>query len=170
MKLNSALEDLRGVTLQAIVGILRRLEYLAGLGDGERKHGHWGLKRIYGERNANKALTEAHHSVFSQILATPISKLATEVDRSNRQEGIATQPYLERLWKRSVELLPPNPGAGSARHFNSVLHALWALGKIQTRDASPPTASRRPRPVPLHPLPDVAAPGSRPATKDAAAR
>jgi|SRR5277367_378402 len=145
MKLKSALEDLRNTTLGAVSGILRKLEYLAGLQNSEKKHSHWGLERVYGQTTAKEALTDAHRAVLAQVLATPLRTLAQEAEDTGKSEGSSSGPYLEGLQSRGGELLPPEPGPGAVRHFNSVLHALLALARHRTGGATPPSASP-PRP------------------------
>jgi hypothetical protein len=127
MSLFSPLEDLQATTLRAITGSLRRLEYLASLRHPDGSYTHWGLARIYGELRARRALADAHRAELSSILATPIRNLEKDVHESSEEAGLAPKTYLERLSSSTSQLLPPNPGAGSGRHLNSVLHALVSL-------------------------------------------
>jgi hypothetical protein len=137
MPIFSALEDLQATTLSAIVGSLRRLEYLAHLRRGDGTYAHWGLTRIYGELRAKRALAEAHRAQLSSILATPIRTLEKDVRESSSAAGLPPGAYLEKLSSSSSQLLPPNPGAGSGRHLNSVLHALASLLRSRKSDANP---------------------------------
>jgi len=57
-------------------------------------------------------------------LSTPLRLLLEDVERSSELAGVAAEKYLESLAERDDGLLPKNPGAGSARHLSSVLHAL----------------------------------------------
>ena len=139
MTLKSAFEDLRETTLQAIAGCLRKLDYVSGLRHKREDYVHWGLGRVYGDPQANKALTQAHRSLVSEVLSTPIRDLMEDVEVSSRVAGVPSATYLERLRKRGVDLLPSSPGAGSARHLNSVLYALSGLVK----DRRKPVAIRR---------------------------
>lgn len=139
MALTSALEDLKETTLRAIAGSLRRLEYLSGLRNKEGGYAHWGLSRVYGELAARRALAQAHRATLSRILATPIKNLVEDAERSSELAGVPPTTYVERLSASSPHLLPPGPGAGSARHLSSVLHALSTLIKNRTKDATPPT-------------------------------
>ncbi len=138
MPLISALEDLQGTTLKAIEGRLRRLEYLSGLRNQAGGYAHWGLARVYGDLAAGRALAQAHRSLLAKILATPIRSLVEDVHQSSQMAGVSPNDYVERLSAASSGLLPPGPGAGSARHLNSVLHALSSLMKSHKRDANPP--------------------------------
>jgi len=145
MSLYSALEDLHETTLRAFAGCLNKLEYLAGL----RKSGgyeHWGLSRVYGDLAARKALARAHRSLLSKVLAMPIRKLAEDARQSSKAAGLPPDAYAERLASASPDLLPQGPGAGSARHLSSVLHALSSLLKSPTADANLPGGSRPRRP------------------------
>jgi hypothetical protein len=81
----------------------------------------------------------AHSAVLSRILSMPVRKLLEDVDKSSETVGMTPENYVGRLSVSGPKLLPPDPGAGSARHFSSVLHALASLQKARTRDAKPPT-------------------------------
>jgi len=138
MVLNSAVEDLRATTLRAISGSLRKLQYLAGLRTSEGNYLHWGLARVHGDMAAAKALEQEHRSLLSKILATPIQTLVEEVKSSSEVAGLPPATYLEQL-TGDRDLLPPEPGAGSERHLNSVLRALSHLVK-NPRGAIRPTS------------------------------
>lgn len=145
MSLYSALEDLHETTLRAFAGCLNKLEYLAGLRKGGG-YEHWGLSRVYGDFAARKALARAHRSLLSKILAMPIRKLAEDAKQSSKVAGLPADAYVERLASASPDLLPQGPGAGSARHLSSVLHALSSLLKNRAGDANLPSGSRPRRP------------------------
>ncbi len=140
MMFKSAFDDFRETTLEAIAGCLRRLDYLSGLRDKtkQEEYAHWGLSRIYGDLQSRRALTQAHRILVSEVLSTPIPKLLEEAERSSVMAGVQPDAYLEKLSQRGVNLLPASPGAGSARHLNSVLNAL--LGLVKNRR---PSATRR---------------------------
>ena len=137
MTFNSALEDLRATTLKAVVGSLRRLEYLSDLRDGEA-YVHWGLARIHGELAASKALAQEHRSVLSRILATPIQNLLEDLQTSSTVAGLAPGMYVARLREHVDLLLPVEPGAGSEHHLSSVLRALSSLSHTPSLRAIPP--------------------------------
>ena len=136
MTLKSALEDLTRTTLRAVSGCLRRLEYLAGLRSREGDYSHWGFRKVYGETNANKAITAAHHEVVSEVLSTPLRSLLQDVEDSSQTTGVEVEEYLQKLSEHSDSLLPKDPGPGSARHLNSVLHALLGLERNRERNAT----------------------------------
>jgi len=138
MTLFSAQEDLQETTLKAITGFLRKLEYVAGLRDTDGRCAHWGLVRVHGETASNRALAEAHNQALSRVLCTPIRNLEADLQKSSENAGISESEYLERLSRSTAHLLPPVPGAGSGRHFNSVLQVLSSLRKARRPDASPP--------------------------------
>jgi hypothetical protein len=146
MTLHSALEDLQDTTLRAFAGCLKRLEYLAGLRDQAGSYEHWGFARVYGDAAAKKALARAHRSLLSKVLAMPIRNLVDDAKQSSEEAGLPPATYVERLTTTSPNLLPHGPGAGSARHLSSVLHALSSLLKNPKGDANPPAGSPRPRP------------------------
>jgi hypothetical protein len=129
MKLKSALEDLHASTLKALHGCLQRLEYLAGLQQKEGDYEHWGLARLHGDSPARRALIQAHRSQISEVLSTPIRDLMDDARESSRLAGLPPSAYIERLSNHGMDLLPPGPGPGSARHLNSVLQALLSLLK-----------------------------------------
>jgi hypothetical protein len=137
MTLHSALEDLQETTLRAFTGCLNRLEYLSGLRDKEGSYFHWGFSRVYGDLAAQKALARAHRSQLSKVLAMPIRNLVQDAEQSSEVAGVSPAAYVERLATTTPNLLPPGPGAGSARHLSSVLHALSSLLKNPKADANP---------------------------------
>ncbi len=141
MTLKSALEDLQENTLTAVAGILGKLEYFSALRDsaGAGAYGHWGLTRTHGDPAAQRALAEAHRSLLSHLLRTPLSKLLEDVDGCSRHKGVSAGVYLEELRVRGASLLPPAPGAGSAHHLDSVIHALSSLTATQP-PAIPPAS------------------------------
>lgn len=136
MTLKSALEDLSHTTLEAVAGYLRKLEYLAGLRAREGNYAHWGFGKVYGRTTANKALGTAHREVVSEVLSTPLGTLLEDVEKSSVQAGVDAEKYLGELAQRDNALLPNDPGAGSARHLSSVLHALLGLERNRQRNAT----------------------------------
>lgn len=129
----SALQDIQKTTLKAITGSLRKLEYLAQLRDGTGEYSHWGLTRVHGKERADVALAESHRSELSKVLRTPLQSLEADAEESSREEGVPEGQFLERLSAKLPRLLPPDPGAGSSRHFSSVLQALSSLRRAQRR-------------------------------------
>ncbi len=136
MTLKSAFEDLSLTTLEAVSGYLRKLEYLAGLREDKGEYSHWGFRKVHGETSARKAFNTAHRAAVSELLSTPLRLLLEDVERSSELAGVAAEKYLESLAERDDGLLPKNPGAGSARHLSSVLHALLGLERARERNAT----------------------------------
>ena len=133
MSLFSAFDDFLKTTLQAVPGTLGKLNYISTLRSGEAgQYVHWGLARVHGNREAQQAMAEVHRLVFSEVLSTPIRLLLEDARQCSGPAGTAT--FLDQLGERSGNMLPVNPGSGSAEHFNSVLEALSLL--VQNR---PPT-------------------------------
>ena len=137
MTLKSAFEDLSLTTLRAVFGCLGKLEYLAGLRAHEGDYQHWGFGKVYGQPTANKAIGTAHREAVSEVLSTPLNQLLIDVESSSQKTEEDAVEYLERISQRGAALLPEQPGAGSARHLSSVLHALSALARNRGRSATP---------------------------------
>jgi hypothetical protein len=136
MTLSSPFEDLQSFTLRAIAGSLRKLEYLASLRDSAGRYAHWGFERVYGDITSEKTMQRAHRGVLSRILATPLRELTEEVKSCGDEAELPAAVYLEQLSARGSALLPSDPGAGTERHLNSVLHALSELEKNHRRAAT----------------------------------
>lgn len=169
MTLKSATEDLSGTTLEAISGCLRRLEYLDGLRTFSGAYWHWGFNKVHGNQAANIALQEAHRATVSEILCTPLRTLLSDVELSSHSSGMEAGQYLERLQEKGEELLPSKPGAGSARHLSSVLHALQGLHRSRQRNATRRASSPLPQPGQLpQPLADTGECGEKREITDAA--
>jgi hypothetical protein len=127
MTLKSVREDLQTRTLSAISGLLGKLLYLAGLRQADGSYSHWGLSRVHGEESAQRALGEAHKSMLSRILRTPISQLQADVEESSKGHEVPEENFMEELQQMETLLLPPRIGPGTRRHLSSVLQALSAL-------------------------------------------
>lgn len=138
MTLISALEDLQETTLRAVTGCLRKLEYVAGLRNQAGTYAHWGLVRVHGEGTAEKALGQAHRELLSDVLSTPLRNLERDAQQSGELAGISADLYVKQLSGETASLLPASPGAGTARHLSSVLHALSSLLPHQRPGATPP--------------------------------
>lgn len=136
MTLKSALEDLSHTTLEAVSGCLGKLEYLAGLRAREGDYAHWGFGKVYGRTTANQALGTAHREAVSEVLSTPLRTLLEDARKSSQMTSVDPERYLGDLAQRDGTLLPTDPGAGSARHLSSVLHALLGLERNRQRNAN----------------------------------
>jgi hypothetical protein len=134
MTLNSPFEDLSKTTLKSLADCLKRLEYLGGLRKLRGGYWHWGFSKVHGESAAKKAFHEAHRAAVSEVLCTPLRTLLHNAESNSNTAGVDPERYLENLGK--AELLPEDPGAGSARHLNSVMHALLALQRNRKSSAT----------------------------------
>lgn len=136
MTLKSALDDLSQTTLEAVSGCLKKLEYLSGLRRVRDDYWHWGFSKVHGETTAKKTLGEAHRAAVSEVLSTPLRTLLQDVKLSSESSGVDAEEYLQSLTRKEDNLLPSNPGAGSARHLSSVLSALLGLERNRKRSAT----------------------------------
>jgi hypothetical protein len=143
MTLKSAFEDLSQTTLKALAGCLKRLEYLGGLRRLRGDYWHWGFSKLHGDSAARKAFHEAHRAAVSEVLCTPLRELLKDVELSSSSSGVGPEQYLDSLRKKREELLPKDPGAGSARHLSSVLHALLGLERSRMSNATRRASSLR---------------------------
>lgn len=137
MRLYSAFEDLTNTTLEAVTGILGKLNYLSSLRGTGSAYQHWGLAKLYGDTAAQEALAQAHKSIFSKVLRTPLPELFEDVKACSKQAGLSPAVYLKKLDQNKAALMPINPGSASAKHFNSVLGALSNLQKSRSAATLP---------------------------------
>jgi hypothetical protein len=131
MTLQSPFDDFVLNSLARIAGLLGKLDYVAGLRQGDGAYSHWGLARVHGEMAAHQAASEAHRLLFSKVLSTPLDLLLEDAAQS--QSDLEMEEYLEYLSERRPVLAPQGAGAGPVLHFNSVLHAISALARARTR-------------------------------------
>ena len=139
MTLYSAIEDLASRTLAALPGRFSRLLYLAGLRHSHGGYSHWGLNRVHGEQEMQRAVQEAHQRLFADVLQTPLQDLHSEVSRPGKVGTESPERVLSDLQARESELIAPGAGPESRSHFNSVLLALAHL--IQAKNAPTRRAS-----------------------------
>lgn len=133
MVLLSAIEDFVLRTLARLPARMDRLEYMAGLRNGE-EYEHWGMTRIHGPKASRQALSNAHTDATLEILRTPIRNLSEELEGS--------PPERAENWQASKDrLIPADLGGGSKTHVNSVLVALGYLLKLKkSKSSNPPGA------------------------------
>jgi hypothetical protein len=139
MTLLCAIDDLLVRTLAAFPSVLARLDYMSSLRQSDGRYSHWGLSRVHGETEAQRALVETHETLTSQVLQMPLRRLMEDAEAGCAVQEQQPSAYLQELSTRSSSLLPDDMGGGSTRHFSSVLHALSALARAQQR-AIPPDA------------------------------
>ena len=128
MSLFSALEDFLKTTVSRVPGRWNKLVYVAGL-QHEGRYRHWGLERVHGEQAVQSALQELHHSLFLEVLRTPLPELFEDAEQSASEQELEADAYLRDLGTRNRSLLPADLGGGSARHLNAVLLALSRLAQ-----------------------------------------
>ena len=132
---DSPSEDFAKKTLGAISGTLDKLQYVAGLKQGNGIYFHWGMSRVHGDVSANLAISQAHSVVFLSVLRTPLRVLWAEVDSQARELGTDVRDYVNRLMEMEDRLVPAKLQGGAQRHFNSVLLALCSLAGVPERKA-----------------------------------
>ncbi len=137
MNFQSPFDDFVLNSLAAIAGLLGKLEYVAGLRQGDGSYCHWGLARVHGENAAHQAAREAHRVLFFKVLTTPLPHLLDDAAHSQPDLSLGVNDYLEYLSQRLPMLTPAGAGEGPILHFNSVLHAVSALARAQNRTNPP---------------------------------
>jgi transglutaminase-like putative cysteine protease len=125
--LDSPVDDFCRSTLRAVSGTLGKLQYVAGLRQGNGGYSHWGLARTHGEAVASLAIGQSHTDLFLALLRTPIRTLWEEAEELSRAQKTDIRDYLGSLTERSEVLVPAQLQGGVHRHFNSVLLALCCL-------------------------------------------
>lgn len=131
MTFQSPFDDFVLNSLAGIAGLLGKLDYVAGLRQGNGAYSHWGLARVHGEMAAHQAASEAHRLLFSKVLSMPLALLLEDAAQS--QSDLEMEEYLEYLSERRPVLAPQGAGTGPVLHFNSVLRAISALASARTR-------------------------------------
>jgi hypothetical protein len=131
MTFQSPFDDFVLNSLAGIAGIFGKLDYVAGLRQGDGAYTHWGLARVHGEMAAHKAASDAHRLLFSRVLTVPLSFLLDDAAQS--QPDLGLEDYLQYLSERRPVLAPQGTGAGPVLHFNSVLRAISALARARSR-------------------------------------
>lgn len=137
MTFQSPFDDFVLHSLAALGGLLDKLDYVAGLRQGNGAYSHWGLARVHGETAAQEAAREAHRLLFSKVLSTPLGSLLEDAAQSESAGSLGLDPYLNHLSHRRALLTPQGTGRGPVLHFNSVLHALSALARARSRTSRP---------------------------------
>jgi hypothetical protein len=125
--LTSPFSDFTDNTLNAVPGMLGKLEYVAGLRQQNGNYFHWGMARRHGERTANEAIAAAHGKIFRALLHIPLQTLWEEVCRLSGERGSSATEFMKELLGYKEGLLPLQLNGGSKRQFNSVLAALSSL-------------------------------------------
>ena len=140
MPRKTVLDDFMGLTLPAVPGAWGKLRYMASLRQEDGRYEHWGLVRLYGDAAVQRALREAHRSVFLQVLRTPLKDLLKDAELSAAEAEVRVKDFLVEMRRDARLLSPEDRGGGSETHFNSVLEALSALTSRSRKRANPPAA------------------------------
>ncbi|HLK34575.1 MAG TPA: hypothetical protein VKT29_15885 [Terriglobales bacterium] len=133
MTFHSPFDDFVLNSLAAVDGLLSKLDYVAGLRQENGAYTHWGLARVHGENAAHEAALEAHRLLLSRILSTPLAHLLQDAAQCPSACELGLRDYLEYLSQRLPVLSPEGTGRGPSLHLNSVLLALSALARSQSR-------------------------------------
>jgi hypothetical protein len=121
MPLRKALEDLREVTLAALPGPWSKLLYFAKLRlRSGGNYSHWGFQQRHGKA-ADRAMREAHTSIYREVLYTPIPELV-----------IGNKGEESTLLETPADAMVPET-ADSKSHFLYVLATVKALARRQKR-------------------------------------
>lgn len=136
----TVLDDFVGLTLPAVPGVWGKLRYVASLRQEGGRYEHWGLVRLYGDAAVQRALSEAHRTVFLQVLRTPLKDLLKDAELSASELEMEVRCFLAELQRDARLLAPSDKGGGSEAHFNSVVQALSALTSRSRKRATPPAA------------------------------
>ena len=121
----SPFEDFKLRTLSAISGLWAKLLYVAELRSEDGNYEHWGHSRLHGEGRSQEALAQAHSELYIELLRTPISELAKELEAVGDENEPA--PAARRLAENEAKAVPQNFRGGSPRHFSSVVLAVSLL-------------------------------------------
>lgn len=140
MPRKTVLDDFMGLTLPAVPGVWGKLRYIASLRQESGRYEHWGLVRLYGDVAVQRALSEAHRTVFLQVLRTPLKELLQDAQLSAAEAEIEIKRFLAELHRDSAMLSPRDQGGGSEAHFSSVVQALSALTARPRKRATRPAA------------------------------
>ncbi len=131
----SPVEDFVKQTLASVRGTLEQLRFAGELRESDGRYHHWGLARIYGDRNAHEAISEVHTNLYLQILATRIQDLYAEAGETARDSSL--QDYVRGLKDLKGQLLPNDLGGGLPDHFSLTLETLSRLAKHSRRPTHP---------------------------------
>ena len=121
------MQDLQDRTLRAVSGLVGKLDYLSSLRNQDGLYSHWGMERVHGEEATRRALRDAHRSIVSDILRTPLRYLVRDAEESAAVKQTDASELLQSLREHPAQVTPAGAGVGTERHLSSVLHALFHL-------------------------------------------
>lgn len=129
MSVFSVAEDFSCNTLEAVPGLLGKLNYVAGLKGPDGRCQHWGLERKYGESAAQKAMHNAHRELVFHVLRMPLRDLVKEAQFAADRDGVSVEEYVSRLAADAERLLPSGSTDAFQGHFRIVLRSLLSLAQ-----------------------------------------
>lgn len=124
----SASDDFKQITLRALPHLWEKLEFLASMRSELGTYQHWGLSQIYGQDEAETAISAAHDELFLQALSTPIQDLWADALRSELSDGNAFSTHVEQL-QLNEQIIPRNVDGGACEHLDFILHVLCLLAR-----------------------------------------
>ena len=93
-------------TLTAVPGNWGKLRYLAGLRKRDGEYHHWGLERTHGATAALGAIDEAHQSVMTEVLRSPLRELVEDVELSSQEAGTDPNTFVQQVQSYYPQHLP----------------------------------------------------------------
>lgn len=139
MNLFSASEDLAVRTLKHVHGTLRKLLYVVTLRDREGKYCHWGMARVFGQKQAASAVQQAHQDAMNEVLRKSLPELWAEVAGDDPQ-GATVKLQIQELTEMGRNVVPPGCSEAAECHLNAVLHALRELAQARAGTSNRPAA------------------------------
>jgi hypothetical protein len=139
--MKSAYEDLCSFTLDKITGAWGKLAYLADRRTSQGEYEHWGFARVHGAAAAQEAFFEAHRSLLTTILRTPLNLLWKDLQESSTAEEVTTTSFASRLCSEPERLLPSDCSKMTESHLVYLLRTLSILEnqKLQDRQSALPS-------------------------------
>ncbi len=119
--------------------MLAKLDYISSLRGRDGRYQHWGLARIYGDEATQRAIAEVHRLLFLELLRMPMRKVVIDAASAGSVNKRSLHGFVEDLGGRAEDLVPPELGGGSLRHFNSMISALLAL--VRNSQAANPASA-----------------------------
>jgi hypothetical protein len=140
----SAYEDLRCFTLDKIAGAWGKLAYVADRRTSEGEYEHWGFVRVHGAAAAQEAFFEAHRSILTTILHTPLNLLRRDLQESSAAEEVTTSSYVSKLCSEPERLLPSDCSKMTQLHLLYLLRTLSILENRKERNLQSALPSLQP--------------------------
>ena len=113
-----AKEDFTNRTLASLPTLLEKLAYICSLQTSEGAYQHWGLSRVFGEGQAQKAIGSAHAETAAQLTHTPVREIYKEFqDAMEKPLSAEVSPHhivILSEFQGPLRLVSPTP-TGSPR-------------------------------------------------------